>query len=240
MPIRTAGPPMNSSCGSRVISTTLPSAGATSRPGPSGTRRGGSRKKETIRHNSAAGSERGVPEGRDGQQNRQRQERPAHQLQLGQAPAGETQPAAPAERVVGLFPIARAAVAAELQVAGVEDFVGRPGRVAPPQGGHAADVARPEMLEPPPPPAAPGQFDPIADPTPRLHGDEILRQRLRFGSGGGGFGRGHGIRRLLLAPMLPRFPRAGKVRGSPKTGVPAGKSQRSRRPGCRARPPVLQ
>ena len=45
MPIRTAGPPMNSSCSSRVISTTLPSAGETNRPGSCGTRRGGSRKK---------------------------------------------------------------------------------------------------------------------------------------------------------------------------------------------------
>ena len=45
MPIRTAGPPMNSSCSSRVISAIVPSAGETIRPGSCGTRRGGSRKK---------------------------------------------------------------------------------------------------------------------------------------------------------------------------------------------------
>ena len=33
MPIRTAGPPMNSSCSNRVTSAILPSAGETSNPG---------------------------------------------------------------------------------------------------------------------------------------------------------------------------------------------------------------
>ena len=74
-----------------------------------------------------------VPAGRAGQQDRQRQQRPAHQLQFGQAPAGKRQAAAPAERVVGRLPIARAAVAAVFQVAGIEDFVRCAGRVALPQ-----------------------------------------------------------------------------------------------------------
>ena len=58
-------------------------------------------------------------------------------------------------------------IAAVLQVAGVEDFVrgapaGRPARTC----GHPADVAGAKMLEPPPPPAAPGQIRSDSRPHP--------------------------------------------------------------------------
>ncbi len=150
------------------------------RPRPESAR-GGSRKKVDDQ------AQRAPPAVAPGYQSRcqaskhgERQQRPAHQLQFGQAPAGKRQPVAPAERVVGRVPIAPAAVAAVFQVAGIEDFVRRPGRVAASQGRHAADVAGPKPLQPPPPPAAPGHLDPVANPTPRLHGHEIVRQRLRF------------------------------------------------------------
>ena len=56
-------------------------------------------------------------------QRRERQQRPAHQLQFGQPPAGEGHPLAPAKRIVGRIPIARALVAAILQIAGIEHLV---------------------------------------------------------------------------------------------------------------------
>ena len=123
----------------------------------------------------------GRPESGAGQQDHKRQQGPAHQLQFGQTPSGKVKPAAPAEGIGGRLPIAPAAVAAKLQIARVEDFMGGPGRVPFAKRGHAPHVAAAEMRKPPTSPTAPGQFDAIAPSTPRLNGDEIVRQRLRLG-----------------------------------------------------------
>ena len=116
--------------------------------------------------------------------NRHRHQRPAHQLQLGQPPAGKRNPAPPAKRIVGLLPGAGAAIAAVFQVAGIEDFVRAPRAIAAAQFGHAADVAGPKPRQPPSPPAAPGQLDPAAHPAARLYAADVLRERLRGGAVG--------------------------------------------------------
>ena len=110
------------------------------------------------------------------------QERPAHQLHLGEPPAGQRQPAAPAERSSAASQSHWQRLRQYFRSRGSRISCGAPGRISPPQFRHPPNVAWAKRLEPPAPPAAPGQLDPIAAPTPRLHGDKILRQRLWLGS----------------------------------------------------------
>ena len=190
-----------------MISTTLPSAGATTRPGFVGhpPRRIAEEVDDQPQHR--ARHECHIPITRDGHRG-QRQQRPAHQLQFGQPPAGKRQPAAPAERVVGRVPMARAAVAAIFQVAGIEDFVRRAGGVAMPEGGHAPDIARPKMLEPPTSPASPGQFDAVAHSSARLHDTKFSGSGC--GSARGGCFRGSPC--LYLIGFFPAWKGGGVAR----------------------------
>ena len=139
---------------------------------------------EEVNHQSQQGARHNgqIPDGRQGQNDRQRQQRPAHQLQLGQSPSGQRQLLPPAKRIMLLRPITRAEIANVFQVPRVEDLVRGPGRVALPQVGHALHISPPKPLQPPPTPPPPGHFQPVTDRSARLRTDKIGRQRLDFGS----------------------------------------------------------
>src|SRR5690349_4560451 len=80
-------------------------------------------------HKKRARNNRGVPPF-ERQRDCDRQERPAHQLDFGQAPARQRQLPAPVKWVVFTPPVAIGLVAAEFQIAGVKDLVRGPNRFA--------------------------------------------------------------------------------------------------------------
>ena len=107
-----------------------------------------------------------VPEGMDQQaQDHQagagQQEKGAETDDLGQPGPCQAKPAAPGKAVVlGPEPVA-ADVAAEFQVAGIDDVI-RPRAASLAQSGHVLDVPREKETQPGTPAAAPEQFQPQA------------------------------------------------------------------------------
>ena len=174
--IRTERPPINSSCSSSATSVTVPSAGETSKPGSRGTARGVAEEKQHKgqQHRRADCQ---VPV-KESPQDRQCQQRPAHQLQLGQSPAGKRQAVAPREAVKSRVPVAVALVAAVFQIARIDNLVRCAGRRAAPQLGHPPRRSPGESAQIPPPPAPPSQFDLIANPAARLDATQIGRHGL--------------------------------------------------------------
>src|SRR5262249_27971965 len=130
----------------------------------------------------------GVDEGAEQAEGQgQHEEQQAEADDLGQAGAGQPQPAAPGEAVVLRAKPVAADVAAELEVARVDDVVATVGAVALPEPGHAGDAGGAAAAEPGAAAAAPGLFEVPAEAAAGLGavnggGDE---------GRGGGFGSGH-------------------------------------------------
>ena len=182
MPIRTAGPPTKSSCSSWVISAIVPSAGETHRPGSCGTRR--RRIAEEIDDQ---------PQHRRRQQGQippRRQRRPESSAPAAARPSGAIRPRPTGKResIAASGTDRRPRPRSKRRHCG--NTSGRADRgsraVRPRQSPCRSSairlhIAGPKMRQPPPPPASPGQLDPIADSAPRLHAANVLRQRLGLG-----------------------------------------------------------
>ncbi len=117
----------------------------------------------------------------------QRPKQQAEADDLGQAGAGQPQPAAPGEAVVLRAEPVAADVAAELQVARVDDVVAAVGTLALAELGHAADVAGAEAAQPGAAVAAPGLFEVPAEAAAGLGAVNGCGDEGR----GGRFGGGH-------------------------------------------------
>ena len=230
MPIRTAGPPMNSS---RSSARDLGHRAVGRRDHQPRLLRDPPRRiAKEIHHQRqrCRGQRRQIPtEMRPATVSAS--QRPAHQLQFGQAPAGKRNAAPPAERIIAFGPPIAAAIAAILQVAGIEDLVRGILAVALAQRGHAGDIARAEVRKPPSPPAA---------PEPARSGSTPRRRAARFGYSpaavpawrGLGWFRGyswaHSLFNLPSYP-LPGWERKGEGGGRKGEGGNA-KPQAVRRP----------
>jgi hypothetical protein len=131
-----------------------------------------------------------------------RQQGPTHDLQFGQSPSRERQFLSPSEGVVAAVPFTRHSIAAEFQVARVENLMGSALGAPTAEGRHAGDIQRPKLLQEPSPPPSPPHFDAVANPTSGLDAYDVRRKWLRDCPVGGGFGTAHKRSCYLFQSLL--------------------------------------
>jgi hypothetical protein len=174
---------MNSSCAISSICTIVPSAGDTTTPAsrravriakepdnaPTQKQRHGRQPAQILAKIPRAPRE----------QRRQQKKGPGNQPQFRQPDAGERQPVAPGERIVGRGPMVSLLIAIELDVPRIER-VKRTGVVFPlAQRGHPRDVPFAKRFQVPAPHVPPGQFQRHAHAASRLDRADLRIHRLQ-------------------------------------------------------------